>query len=95
IYGIRAANGVVLITTKRGKKNSMQVTVDGYDGFQSKPKMYQVLNATQFATMANLVATDPSQNFTTNPASLHNINWQNTLYQTGLTQNYTLGLRGV
>jgi len=99
IYGIRAANGVVLITTKRGKANSMHVTVDGYDAFQGKPKMYKVLNATQFATMANAVAADPSQHFTTNPAwsdpaSLHTIDWQNTLYGTGLTQQYTLGLNG-
>jgi len=99
IYGIRAANGVVLITTKRGKPNSMRVTLDGYDAFQSKPKMYKVLDAAQFATMANLVASDPSQNFQTNPAwanpaSLHTVDWQNALYQTGLTQQYTLGLNG-
>jgi TonB-linked SusC/RagA family outer membrane protein len=99
IYGIRAANGVVLITSKRGKKNSLQVSVDGYDAFQSTPKTYKVLNATQFATMANAVAADPSQHLAANPAwvnpaSLHTVDWQNALYQTGLTQNYTLAIRG-
>ena len=99
IYGIRAANGVVLVTTKRGQKNAVQVSVTGYDQFQMKPKMYDVLNATQFATMANLVATDPSQHFSTNPAwtnpaSLHTIDFQNAVYQPSLTQNYTVAFRG-
>ncbi|MEO6850266.1 MAG: TonB-dependent receptor plug domain-containing protein, partial [Mucilaginibacter sp.] len=68
IYGIRAANGVVLVTTKKGKKNSSVVSVDAYNAFQSTPKMYKVLNAQQFATLANSVASQPSQNFTSNPA---------------------------
>lgn len=99
IYGIRAANGVVLITTKKGKKNSVQVSADAYDAFQSKPKEYNVLNAAQFATLANTIALDPSQNFQTfsgwaNPSALHNVDWQNAVYGTGLTQNYTLAIRG-
>ncbi len=99
IYGIRAANGVVLITTKKGKKGSTQISVDGYSSIQGKPKEYKVLNAQQFATMANLVATDPAQQFSTNPtwadpASLHTIDWQNAVYQQGLTQDYNLAIRG-
>jgi TonB-linked SusC/RagA family outer membrane protein len=99
IYGIRAANGVVLVTTKKGKKGSTQISLDGRTSIQSKPKEYKVLNATQFATLANLVATDPAQNFSTNPgwtnpASLHNVDWQNAVYGSGLTQDYNLGIRG-
>jgi len=99
IYGIRAANGVVLVTTKQGKKDGLVLSVDGYNAFQSKPKMYKVLNANQFATLANTIAADPTQNFQTNaawvnPSSLHTVDWQNAVYQSGLTQNYTLALRG-
>ncbi len=99
IYGIRAANGVVLITTKKGKKGSTQISVDGYSSIQGKPKEYKVLNAQQFAAMANLVATDPAQQFQTNPAwanpaSLHTIDWQNAVYQQGITQDYNLAIRG-
>jgi len=99
IYGIRAANGVVIVTTKRGKANSVELSITGYDQFQSKPKLYKVLNAQQFATMANTVAADPSQHFNSNPAwadpsKLHTVDWQNAVYQTGLTQDYTLALRG-
>lgn len=99
IYGIRAANGVVIVTTKKGKNGTVQVSVDGYEAFQSKPKLYKVLNAQQFATLANSVAADPTQSFSsnpawTNPASLHTADFQNAVYGTGLTQSYTLAFRG-
>ncbi len=99
IYGIRAANGVVLITTKRGKKTGVQVSADAYSQLQSKPKEYQVLNADQFATLANAQAAIPGSDFATfsgwaNPASLTNINWQNAVYGNGETQNYDVAVRG-
>jgi len=99
IYGIRAANGVVLITTKRGKKDGVQVSADAYSAFQSKPKEYSVLNATQFATLANQQAAIPGSDFATfsgwaNPASLTNINWQNAVYGNGKTENYDVAVRG-
>ena len=45
IYGSRAANGVVLITTKQGKQGKLQVSYDGYVGFQNVYKMPDLLNA--------------------------------------------------
>lgn len=102
IYGIRAANGVVIITTKKGRKDGVQVSLDAYNAFQSKPKEYHILNAQQWATLANQVAAaDPLKNFGPSelpqwltPSSLTNADWQNALYRTGLTQNYTLAIRG-
>ena len=99
IYGIRAANGVVIITTKRGRKNGVQVSADAYDQYQSKPKEYQVLNADQFATLANQQAAVAGNDFATfsgwaDPASLHNIDWQNAVYGNGETQNYDVAVRG-
>ncbi len=65
IYGIRAANGVVIITTKKGKKDGVQVFFDAYNSLQAKPKEYKVLNAQQFATLAlQQQADDPVQQFT-------------------------------
>jgi TonB-linked SusC/RagA family outer membrane protein len=100
IYGIRAANGVVIVTTKRGKVGTVQVSLDGYLSIQSKPKEYNVLTAQQFATMSNAVeASDPLKKYQSfapwhNPDSLTNVDWQNGLYRSGLTQNYDLGIRG-
>ena len=100
IYGIRAANGVVIVTTKKGRRDGVQVSVDAYNAFQGEPKKYKVLNAQDFATLANAVAAaDPQQNFQVfapwkTPASLTNVDWQNALYQNGLTQNYSVAIRG-
>jgi TonB-dependent starch-binding outer membrane protein SusC len=100
IYGIRAANGVVIVTTKRGKIGNVQVSLDGYLAFQGKPKEYKLLNAQQFATMSNQQeASDPLMNYKSfapwhNPDSLTSVDWQNALYRTGLTQNYDLAIRG-
>lgn len=49
IYGSRGANGVVLITTKRGKKGSPSVTYNGYYGISSNLGEAQVMNGEQFA----------------------------------------------
>jgi TonB-dependent SusC/RagA subfamily outer membrane receptor len=53
IYGIRGANGVVIITTKKGRKDGVQLSVDAYNSFQAQPKKYDLLNAQQWATLAN------------------------------------------
>lgn len=51
IYGARAANGVVLVTTKKGKAGKMQVSYDGYYGVQNVYKMPSLLNAREYMTM--------------------------------------------
>lgn len=101
IYGVRAANGVVIVTTKKGRKDGgVQVTVDAYNAFQTKPKQYKLLNAQQWATLANEIAdADPQHNFQEfpawrDPASLTNVDWQDAIYQSAKTQNYSLGIRG-
>ena len=100
IYGIRAANGVVIVTTKKGRKDGTQVSFSMYNAFQSKPKEYKVLNAQQFATLADQqAADDPAKQFTVlpawnNPSSLTEADWQNAVFRSGLTQNYSLAIRG-
>ena len=53
IYGSRAANGVVLITTKQGKQGSAKISYDGWFGISKASKLYDVLNAQEFVTIAN------------------------------------------
>lgn len=53
IYGSRAANGVVLVTTKQGKAGKMQISFDGYYGVQNVYRMPQVLNAQEYTTIVN------------------------------------------
>jgi TonB-linked SusC/RagA family outer membrane protein len=52
IYGMRAANGVVLITTKRGKSGAPRVTLDAYYGIQQIRKKLEVLNTEQYVQLA-------------------------------------------
>jgi TonB-dependent starch-binding outer membrane protein SusC len=100
IYGIRAANGVVVITTKRGAKNKMQISLDAYTSVQTRPKQYDLLNAQQFGTLsAQVDAVDVSNTYTplpiwNDPSSLHTVDWQDAMYRASQTQNYTLGIRG-
>lgn len=100
IYGIRAANGVVIITTKKGSKNKMQVSLDGFVSVQGKPRQYDLLNASEFAGLSNEVeAADSTGTYHglpiwKTPEALHSVDWQDAVYRNGLTQNYTIGIRG-
>tara|TARA_R110002050_G_scaffold1281_3_gene9249 strand:- start:68930 stop:71965 length:3036 start_codon:yes stop_codon:yes gene_type:complete len=54
IYGVRAANGVILITTKTGKRNTdLKFSYDMYAGFQETSRKIPVLNATEYALLTN------------------------------------------
>lgn len=53
IYGSRGANGVVLITTKRGEGARPKVAIDVYQGQQQVAKRYGLLNGTEYAQFAN------------------------------------------
>ncbi len=56
IYGTRAANGVILITTKQGKAGDTKISYDGYYAIQQLPKELDVLNLREYATYQNLRA---------------------------------------
>lgn len=97
IYGNRAANGVVMITTKRGRKNGTQVSVDLTTSIQGKPKEYSVLNAQQWGALAFAHASIDGYTALANWANadtLHEADWQNAVFQTGVRQNYNVSIRG-
>lgn len=93
IYGARAANGVILITTKRGKDGVTKVSYDSYFGQQEVTKRMEVLNASQFAQLENeiyapnLVYADPS---------LYGagVNWQDMVFRKANIQNHQLSVTG-
>ncbi len=100
VYGIRAANGVVIITTKKGHQNKIEVSLDAFASIQSKPRPYDLLNAFDFATLSNYVEENDVTNTYTGlpiwqtPDALHDVDWQDAMYDNAFTQNYTLGIRG-
>lgn len=56
IYGARAANGVILVTTKQGRTGKMQVTYDGYYGLQNSYKMAPLTTAKEYMTILDEIA---------------------------------------
>ena len=56
IYGARAANGVILVTTKQGKMGKIQISYDGYVGQQFLAKMPDVLDGNEFMTALDIIA---------------------------------------
>ncbi|MBA2330742.1 MAG: SusC/RagA family TonB-linked outer membrane protein, partial [Flavisolibacter sp.] len=58
IYGMRAANGVVLITTKRGKSGRPRITLDAFQGMQQFPKNLKVNNTQQYVELAQEAITN-------------------------------------
>jgi TonB-linked SusC/RagA family outer membrane protein len=74
IYGSRAANGVVLVTTKRGRMGKIEVSYDGYYGVQEIENMPDLLNAQQFMDIFNeekIAAGQPTRDFATEIPELY------------------------
>jgi TonB-linked SusC/RagA family outer membrane protein len=99
IYGVRAANGVVIITTKRGKAGVSNISLDGYRGFQQVWRKLDLLNSQQYAVINNesLIAKgDPINPKYADPNALTtNTNWQDAVFRpTAVIQNYTLSATG-
>ena len=96
IYGSRAANGVILITTKRGKSGKPKIGYDFQVGMNTIAKKYEVLNAADFIRISN-------EKFATAgvfaPQALpgaHNVDtdWQKIIFRTGLVQTHNLNISG-
>ncbi|MCU7548876.1 TonB-dependent receptor [Chitinophagaceae bacterium LB-8] len=102
IYGSRGANGVVIITTKKGKSGALRVNYTGTYGFQSVPKKIPVLNREQYQKYVSVaeknagIATLAPANDPANPAYVNNINtnWQDEMYKTGTIQDHNINLSG-
>jgi TonB-linked SusC/RagA family outer membrane protein len=96
IYGLRASNGVVVITTKRGKTGKPQVSLNVYYGSQQLRKKLDLLNARQFAGYFNeaQVAAGNAPAFSNLDTIPYNTDWQDAVYRTGPIQNYQLSLSG-
>lgn len=96
IYGSRGANGVVLITTKTGKANTREITLDAKVGIGTVAKRYETLTPYEFATLyntyrANTFSQDQLTAFQNGTAGT---DWQDQIYQTGITQDYKLTFSG-
>lgn len=92
IYGTRGANGVVLITTKRGKAGKTRVSYEGYYGQQKIRKMLNLMNATEFAKYENEIS---GTELFPNPDQLgKGTDWQKEIFRKGDMQSHQLSVSG-
>lgn len=104
IYGSRAANGVVLITTKRGKSGPPVFTFEAYGGVQQPVNLPELLNADEYLmirneaiTNANLLRSAANQLPTYDPAILDTLpdnDWLDIMFNPAPMQRYSLSARG-
>lgn len=94
IYGSRASNGVILITTKRGKVGSaMKITYDGNTSISTATKFLDVYSGDEFRKMA----WDHRSLYDINGFSRlgqENTNWQNEIFRTAISQDHNLSVSG-
>lgn len=98
IYGSRGANGVVLITTKRGKAGRTVVDYESTFGFQQLRKHLDMMNATEFAKFYNEVAAAAGTDERFPAADINSFgegfDWQNFVFHKALMQNHNLTVNG-
>lgn len=97
IYGSQAANGVVLVTTKKGVAGKSQLTFDAYSGTQNVGNKVDLLNADEFKLVMNEQALNSGSatfDFAAMP-DLANTNWMDYMItDNAKTDNYSLGVTG-
>lgn len=98
IYGSRASNGVVLITTKRGDEGKAKIQYDGYIGWQAMPKYLDVMDLRQYAEFYNVRAAIQGWGTRTDYAHpellTSGTDWQRELFQTAFMQNHNVNISG-
>ncbi|MEB0260354.1 MULTISPECIES: TonB-dependent receptor [unclassified Mucilaginibacter] len=98
IYGSRGSNGVIIITTKKGKNGSFRVGYDGYYGFQQQGRELPMLNLKQYASLQNALADVigiSRRGEFANPELLgKGTNWQDEIFKTAAQQSHQLSFSG-
>ncbi|MBC3540957.1 SusC/RagA family TonB-linked outer membrane protein [Rufibacter sediminis] len=98
IYGSRAANGVIIITTRKGKEGPLQIAGSVKTGIQQFRKRWDLKNSAEFAELNRQAYTNvglaPQTSVSTEFDANVDTDWQEALMRTGSTQDYNLSLSG-
>ena len=98
IYGSRAANGVIIVTTKKGSKGPMKVGVSVKETLEWSPK-YDLMNAAEYKKYNDMAYNEAIKNGVGSITSLQqhsdfDTNWQDEVFKTALVQDYNVSLSG-
>ncbi|MFT4537317.1 MAG: TonB-linked SusC/RagA family outer membrane protein, partial [Saprospiraceae bacterium] len=93
LYGSRGSNGVILITTKRGENGKTKLNFDSYVGFQTATKLFDMLNASEYASWINEIQ---GSAIYPNPTSYgEGTDWQKEIFQENAAMSsHTLSVSG-
>jgi TonB-dependent starch-binding outer membrane protein SusC len=104
IYGSRAANGVVIVTTKKGKTGDSKINYEVYRGYSQVQKQLDMMNLRQYAQYSNEVLQEIADvnQVTYNPIGEYRnpsvlgegANWQNALFRNGTSEQHQLSFSG-
>jgi len=103
IYGVRGANGVIIITTKKGKNGKIAITFKSLTGFQTVPKKLSLTDRKGYQKITNaarlnstpsvpiLPANDPTSEYYIDDVDT---DWQDAAFRTGIIENHSLTFSG-
>lgn len=97
IYGTRAAAGVILVTTKKGKSGKLSINYNGYVGVSGPAKKLDLLNASQYAAIRNesMINAGEAPMFTDPDSYGNGTNWQNTIFNdSAMREGHEISLSG-
>ncbi len=108
IYGSRANGGVILVTTKRGKKGQARLSYDAWVGVSRPVRLYDVLNAADYVSLKNEAVRNLNENrqratgtvgtnvegFGQVTAAAADTRWYDYIYRTGFSNNHNLNFSG-
>ncbi|QDW23006.1 TonB-dependent receptor [Flavobacterium sp. KBS0721] len=98
VYGSRASNGVVIITTKKGKKGTGRITYDTAFSTQDVTRLLKTMDLSQYATQQNALAqvygVAPRDEFAVPSVLGKGTNWQDEIYRTALMTSHQLSFSG-
>ncbi|WP_339840804.1 TonB-dependent receptor [uncultured Maribacter sp.] len=98
IYGSRGANGVVLVTTKKGREGKTIIEIDTYVGVQRAATKLDFLNATEFANLANFRASNDGENPFFTQTEINSFgegtDWQDEVFRDAIVKNHSISVSG-
>lgn len=96
IYGVSAARGVILVTTKKGRKGRLNLSYNGFYGIGSAARKLDLLNATQYATIMNeMVVNGGGSPLFSNPSSLgKGTDWQDVVFNNAERSSHEFSISG-
>ncbi len=96
IYGARGANGVIIVTTKKGKEGRLNITYSGYSGLQTPANQIELLKPQEYMTALNGILEDgggnPEERVTGVQGS--GTNWQDEVTRDAVVQSHSISLSG-